>query len=131
MTDLRGLLRVVLGIGIVGGLGFLLLRSCALTICAATPHSQAVSPDGKVTAYVYQYDCGATTGFSTDVSLRRSGRGHPNSAGNVLNIAGHPDATGVSVRWTQDGVLVVRRPDRPAHREATEVMGRTITYERW
>ena len=43
-----------------------------------------VSPSGEWSAVLFVRDCGATTGFSLQMSLIREGDGLPNRSGNVL-----------------------------------------------
>ena len=38
--------------------------------CGDTVKAEAVSPDGRYVAAVFERDCGATTNYSTNVSLR-------------------------------------------------------------
>ena len=42
------------------------------------------SPSGKMKAVVFERDCGATTGFSTQVSLLLSNKSLPNESGNLF-----------------------------------------------
>jgi hypothetical protein len=83
--------------------------------CANELLAEAVSPDGKLKAVVFQRDCGATTGFSTQVSVFAASAGVGNSAGNVFtsdtNHGLAPSGPGggplVKVNWRSPSVLVV------------------------
>ena len=63
MTILRSLFFLALPI---------LLGACS-DICDNTVISRTPSPDGKHDAVLFQRDCGATTGFSTQISLTSIG----------------------------------------------------------
>ena len=43
-----------------------------------------VAPGGKVKAVTFQRDCGATTGFSTQISILGASRNLPNESGNIF-----------------------------------------------
>jgi hypothetical protein len=83
--------------------------------CANELLAEAVSPDGTLKAVVFQRDCGATTGFSTQVSVFAVSAGIGNSAGNVFtsdtNHGIAPSGPGggplVKVNWRSPSVLVV------------------------
>jgi hypothetical protein len=83
--------------------------------CANTVLSDAASPDGRRHAVVFERDCGATTGFSTQVSVLPAGRS-PSGGGNVFVAeGGHgraaPGPGGgprVAVRWLGRRTLEVR-----------------------
>ena len=51
--------------------------------CGNTVVRQADAPDGKHSAVMFQRDCGATTGFSTQLSIVRAGE-PPAGAGNTF-----------------------------------------------
>lgn len=54
------------------GLLELPLSGCS-DVCANTPVREVAAPDGRHKAVLFQRDCGATTGFSTQVSVLESG----------------------------------------------------------
>src|SRR6266550_3254126 len=45
---------------------------------------EVASPNGRMKAVVFQRDCGATTGFSTQVSVFRRDQRLPNEGGNLF-----------------------------------------------
>lgn len=85
---------VVLGAAI-GGCG---------NLCGNDPLMAEVSPDQRHVAVVFLRDCGATTGFSTQVSILDAPANLPNEAGNVAVADGNQPGW---VRWEDDGTLVV------------------------
>jgi hypothetical protein len=52
----------------VGALGWLVI-SALEDLCGNDPISETPSPNGQMKVVVFQRDCGATTGFSTQVSV--------------------------------------------------------------
>jgi len=87
--------------------------------CANRVVSESASPDGRRHAVVFSRDCGATTGFSTQVSVLPAGR-EPSGAGNVFGADGDhgraPAGPGggpvVHVRWLGRRTLEVRYDGR-------------------
>ncbi len=92
------------------GLYFYIGSGCRNEVIA-----EAASPDHHFKAVVFQRDCGATTGFSTQVSVVKASAGFGNSAGNVFtsdtNRGSAPSGQGggpeVKIRWRSPGLLVV------------------------
>lgn len=83
--------------------------------CANEVLLQVTSPDAKMKAVVFQRDCGATTGFSTQVSIVQNPSELPNESGNAFvadtNHGAAPDVPGggpeVSVSWLSSTELVI------------------------
>ena len=97
-TPMRASLPVALGaVGVLAGavalefgvLGTALSGTCGNTVVARVP-----SPDGRLDAVVFQRDCGATTGFSTHVSIVRAGHALPEEGGNLVVAEGGPTGPG-------------------------------------
>src|SRR2546426_4077176 len=55
-----------------------------ICLCGNQVLHENLSPDKRSKAIVFQRDCGATTGLSTQVSIVPSWRKHPYGCGNVL-----------------------------------------------
>jgi hypothetical protein len=53
-------------------------------LCANSVFSESVAPGGRFKVVVFGRDCGATTGFSTQVSILRTSRSLANEGGNVF-----------------------------------------------
>ena len=83
--------------------------------CANRPVDTVTSPDASRAAIIFERDCGATTGFSTQISVVRSGHA-ATSGGNVFiadtNNGAAPSGEGggpaVRVRWVGVDTLEVR-----------------------
>lgn len=77
-------------------------------LCGNEIHSEHVSPDNDYKAVIFQRDCGATTGFSTQLSIIDANSDLGNDvAGNVLILDGHPDEILLKVTWKSKNELVV------------------------
>ncbi|MEO8365711.1 MAG: hypothetical protein ABI538_05835 [Pseudoxanthomonas sp.] len=91
---------------------FFIGSMCANDILAEVP-----SPDGAYKAIMFQRDCGATTGFSTQVSVLRSSRALGDDADNAFvadtDHGAAPSAPGggpeVGIRWLSPTSLAIPR----------------------
>lgn len=92
-----------------------ILAGCLPDLCENEIIKTVASPGGTYKAVVFQRDCGATTDFSTQVSVLPAGTKLPNSGGNVFvgttaRGAAPPGPGGgpvVDVQWINDGRLLV------------------------
>ena len=91
-------LFVVAALG-VAGLGWAVSSGCA-----NAEQQRVVSPDGHREAVVFERDCGATTDYSTQVSILKAGAALPNDAGNAY-IYGH--RTRLTVAWLSPSVVTI------------------------
>lgn len=62
------------------------LTGCNSDMCGNEISKTELSPDGMSKAVVFNRDCGATTGSSTQISIIKSGEKLPNDDGNILVI---------------------------------------------
>jgi hypothetical protein len=84
--------------------------------CANDPLADLPSPDGRWHAVMFQRDCGATTGFSTQVSVLLAGNTLQNESGNAFIAdtdhgaapAGPGGGPLVLARWIAPDTLEVR-----------------------
>lgn len=107
---------VKIGLIVFGGITILFLfflTVCFLLfngLCENAVKSEVVSPDGNLKAVVFCRDCGATTDFSTQVSVLNAGDSLPNWAGNVYTIDNAHDSSvsqDVIVHWKDNRTLVI------------------------
>lgn len=83
--------------------------------CGNNVLAEAASPDGKFQAVVFERDCGATTGFSTQVSVLARSSNLGNKTGNVFVAdTGHGAAPSgprgspvVNVQWRSPNLLSI------------------------
>jgi hypothetical protein len=108
--------------------------------CGNDEVDRVPSPDGKFEAAIFQRDCGATTDFSTQISILSKGGALPKKAGNAwVADSNHGAApTGkwggptVEVRWSTNRKLtVVRHPAARISRNESvvTVSGETVNVE--
>jgi hypothetical protein len=65
------------------------------------------SPSGKFNAVLFKRDCGATTGFSTHLSILQASEALDNQAG---KIAVFDELPSIDIKWRDERHLVVRHP---------------------
>jgi hypothetical protein len=118
----------------IGGLYFFLPSS----MCGNEILAEHLSPNKKLKAIVFKRDCGATTGFSTQITIQPSNNNLENEGGNVFSAdTNHDDApssqTGeleIGINWLSDTRLAVQyhKLSRVFQSEST-VSGVQIEYQ--
>lgn len=134
-------MKIPLALGTTSVLGAaVVLLQTACGFCGNSPVQLVQSPDKQHAVAVYVRDCGATTGFSTHVSVL-TGRAPalPDGAGNALIVdAGRhynmPPARRdipLSVEWTSSDHVVIQYPaGARVFKAAKRASGVTITYRK-
>jgi hypothetical protein len=115
----------------------LVVLSVCLVACADPCENRTLSeltaPSGNKRALVFERSCGATTGFSTHVSVLNASDPVPKSAGNTFNADSDHGAAKdmtVTVRWAAPDQLVVRYPARARiFRRESQATGVAVAYE--
>mgnify|MGYP000387961345 CR=1 FL=1 len=101
-------------------------------MCGNEVYSQALSPHEKYKAVVFQRDCGATTGFSTQISIVGSSDELKNESGNIYIIDGHPKDVSPILTWPSSTELKIEKNLSGAEYKAESDWGFlnkiTITY---
>jgi hypothetical protein len=114
-----------------------LAASACADPCANTVVARATSPDGAREAVLFQRDCGATTGFSTQISVLAPGE-KPSGGGNVFAAdddhgraeAGDWGGPWASLRWTgPDQLSVLYAPGSRIFTQSDSVDGVRLTFE--
>lgn len=77
--------------------------------CANTVDSVVESPDKQLRAIVFERNCGATTGFSTQISIIKAGDTLPNEGGNVYVASGHLGRVGTEMDWAGSRNLLIHK----------------------
>jgi hypothetical protein len=95
--------------------------------------SEWTAPSGNTRAIVFERSCGATTDFSTHVSVVHALGPSPKAGGNVFaadsDHAAAKDMT-VSVRWVTQDQLIIRYPSRArVFKKEAQVNGVAVAYE--
>lgn len=105
--------------------------------CANDVIAEKVSPDGALKALVFQRDCGATTGFSTQVSVVPADDSAPSGSGNVFIAdrkhgaapAGPGGGPWVALAWsTPRSLVVTHHPAARIFKAEAERDGVSILY---
>jgi|CXWL01.1.fsa_nt_gi hypothetical protein len=102
-----------------------LLAGCIPDTCGNEVKQSLMSPSGKLSAVVFSRDCGATTGFSTQVSIIPTGHSLPNKSGNTFVTSGKID---LSLQWQTDFILRIQGEGESVFKQETEVTGVTVKY---
>jgi len=118
------------------------LTTTVVTGCSDPCHDSTVSiataPAGHLKAVLFQRDCGATTGFSSQVSVTATGE-TPSGGGNVFvadndHGAAHAASWGgpwVELRWLSPQELLIRHDAKArVFTQNVSVSGVRITYEK-
>lgn len=110
--------------------------SCS-DICSNTHISRADAPDGLHSAVMFQRDCGATTGFSTQVSVVAQGE-LPSGSGNAFRADDDHGAAATGTwggpwaetRWLAPDQLLIRYAAKSrVFEQEHEVSGIRISYQ--
>lgn len=113
---------LVLIVGIIAGSAYLLLGG----MCGSDEAARFPSPDGRYDVVVYAFNCGATTGYTTQVAIVGSGAGVPSSAGNVTTIDG---VVKVQTQWHGTDSLTLSYDDRAElFGQRSQVRGIRVAY---
>ena len=104
----RMLIPSLLRVGVFLSILSSVLSGCVGSLCGNQELRRRASPDGKLVAVVFQRDCGATTGFSTQVTIIQNGVTLPNTIGRVFVSDDNP---GIDVQWKGGDRLIVAVPD--------------------
>ena len=95
----RTIIGTLIGVTTIVVAGYIVLDVVFSDMCGNEINIELVSPDNKHKAIIYQRDCGATTGFSTQISIIKRNEKLPNKNGNVLTSAGHPSDNDYKLKW--------------------------------
>ncbi len=78
-------------------------------MCGNEIYAEYLSPDKAYKAVVFQRDCGATTGFSTQISILEADEVLGNSKGNIYIVDGHPKQAAPNVHWHSENKLTIKK----------------------
>lgn len=108
---LGGLLLLVIVL-VIGGCG-LLSWFMANFFCGNDLMQEVYSPNNEYRVVVFQRDCGATTGWSSQISVLSSSTSLRGQTGNVFFAPGHPDWFSFKVKWEDDSHIVIEHNGKP------------------
>jgi hypothetical protein len=119
--------RAALGVTVVA----LIAGTACADPCSNSPLAEVPSPSGELRAVVFERDCGATTGFSVQVSILRRGERLSNGGGNAFTAdSGHaPLPLRVEAEWESDRTLrLTHDPRLRTFTRETDVSGVTLVH---
>lgn len=107
------------------------LNGLFLGMCSNEIFNEAMGPDRKLKAIVFQRDCGATTGFSTQISLIPSDyQLKDDEGGNVFIVDGHPQDHEIQLIWRSPNQLLISNASGLHPKKKKEKFKNvTISYE--
>lgn len=105
---LKIVLIIAAGFIFLIGTGFFVLDRSFSDMCGNEVFQELNSPDARLKAVIFQRDCGATTGFSTQISLIAANTKLPNETGNLFAVTGHPKETNIEMHWITPNQLVIQ-----------------------
>ena len=78
--------------------------------CINKVHATSFSPRGaKFKAVIFQRDCGATTSYSTQVSILETNKKLENKSGNIMSLNSSPNQTNIKVTWINERELSIKK----------------------
>lgn len=105
--------KVVISLGVLFAVVPLVIMAFLIYVtgnmCGNEIYSEELSPDREHKVVIFQRDCGATTGFSTQISIINSDDELENESGNVYIIDGHPKDVSPGTRWISNTELRIER----------------------
>ena len=136
--------KIAIGLAalIVVAVGALVLLAYALSsafddMCGNAMIAEYPSPNGKLKAVVFERNCGATTGFSTQVSVLQSTDPLENEGGNVFAAdtdrgrapSGEGGGPEIKFRWLSDTNAELRyHPFVRVYRTQTKTKGVQVVF---
>lgn len=108
---LGGLLLLALVL-VIGGCG-LLLWFMGNFFCGNDLMQEVYSPNGENRIVVFERNCGATTGWSSQISVLSSRTSLRGQTGNIFFAPGHPDWFSFKVTWEDDSHIVIEHNGKP------------------
>ncbi len=98
-------------------------------LCGKEVLQEAVSPDGRYKASVYEGSCGSTTGVATYIAVERNFDTLLAKEADVLIANGDRMSVGVRVRWSGPRALVVSwRGSERVFLAESQVLGISVDY---
>lgn len=88
----------------------LLFYLAAGGLCDNEIYAELLSPDNRYKAVIFQRDCGATSGFSTQISILPAANTLANEYGNIFVLKGHPQSHAPAVSWLSNTELFINTP---------------------
>jgi hypothetical protein len=101
------------------------IAGCSRSLCENDEVRTSASPDGTLSAVVFRRSCGATTGFSTHVSVIQRQASLPDDPGNALTVGGEQP---VQVIWQDPAHLLISGFKEPVFKRMAKVGAIQIAF---
>jgi len=99
---------------VIIGIAYIFLNG---VLCGSEVFQEVLSPNSKYKVVVYERNCGATTGFSTNISIIDGHisllGGVTDRPGNIFQADGYPDWFEINVKWENNTRLVIEHNGKP------------------
>ena len=118
---LTGIIFVLVVIGIA-----VLLFNFSLNVCSNSIVSTHNSPNNTLKVVIFERNCGATTGFSTQISLLNKNESLGNESGNLYISEGYPE--GYNAIWNNGNSLNISGVTGKHYKKETKYKNVTIHY---
>lgn len=98
-------------------------------LCGNEIFQEVYSPGHQYNAVVYQRDCGAKTGFSTQVAIIDAKDSLEDAGGPAYVARNHPNETQLQLTWLSEQSLQISNSDPKALTRKNKVKGVTVIYK--
>jgi len=97
-------------------------------MCGNTIIQTSTSPNQKYKLVLYQRDCGATTGFSSQISLLDIDEklDLEDDSGNIYIADGYPD--NFKIIWISNNSVIIKRPQEKTYKMKSKVNNISFKY---
>jgi hypothetical protein len=104
-----GALALILALIIVlcGYFSWVIWNEAASGMCGNEVFQEVYSQDKQYKVVVFERDCGATTAFSTQISILKAKQELSNNPGNIFVIEGYPNDTQIQVEWKDNQTIEI------------------------
>jgi len=130
----RWVKRTIIGslstLAVVLVVAYVFLSAVLSGMCGNEIFAETASPDKNHKAILFQRGCGATTGFSTQISILNSSDVLKNEDGNILTADNHPDVNRFEIEWINSNTLLISNTNAVHTFRKENMLGQiTVKYE--
>ena len=110
---------------------FIFLDFAFKDMCGNDVYQSVLSPNKKQKVIVFERDCGATTGFTTQISIIPENEQLANESGNIFTADGHPDDNPTKVSWINDNTIEIQENFAKSGRRKNTFKDINIKYTKY
>lgn len=123
----KGFKVIGISLGLIALLIFCLGYYLVSGICENTLIDSNASPNDKWKVVLFERNCGATTGFSSQISLLASHKELKNESGNVYIAEGYPKD--YIINWESDDVVRISGTKGVNYKKEKQLNGIQFRYD--